>query len=52
LLGIKDRVEALGGHIDLHSPLGAGTDLSVTLPLTQANGDTSGYSHAQPTAAP
>ena len=51
LLGIKDRVEALGGHIDLHSPRGAGTDLRVTLPLTQANGDTSGYSHAQPTAA-
>ena len=51
LLGIKDRVEALGGHINLHSPRGAGTDLRVTLPLTQANGDTSGYSHAQPTAA-
>ena len=39
LLGIKDRVEALGGHIVLHSPRGAGTDLRVTLPLTQANGD-------------
>jgi signal transduction histidine kinase len=52
LLGLKDRVEALGGHIDLHSPRGAGTDLRVTLPLTQANGDTSGYPHAQPTAAP
>jgi signal transduction histidine kinase len=39
LLGIKDRVEALGGHIDLHSPPGAGTDLRVTLPLTQAKGD-------------
>jgi signal transduction histidine kinase len=50
LLGLKDRVEALGGHIDLHSPRGAGTDLRVTLPLTQANGDTSGYPHAQPTA--
>jgi len=31
LLGIKDRVEALGGHINLHSPRGAGTDLRVTL---------------------
>ena len=38
LLGLKDRVEALGGRIDLHSPRGAGTDLRVTLPLTQANG--------------
>ena len=38
LLGLKDRVEALGGRFDLHSPRGAGTDLRVTLPLTQANG--------------
>ena len=52
LLGIKDRVEALGGHMDLHSPRGAGTDLRVTLPLTQANGDTLGASPAQPTAGP
>jgi len=52
LLGIKDRVEALGGHIDLHSPPGAGTDLRVTLPLTHANGNTSDYSHAQRTAVP
>ena len=37
LLGLKDRVEALGGRVDLHSPRGAGTDLRVTLPLTQAN---------------
>ena len=25
LVGLKDRAEALGGHIDLHSPRGAGT---------------------------
>ena len=29
LLGLKDRAEALGGHIDLHSPSGAGTTLRV-----------------------
>jgi signal transduction histidine kinase len=34
LLGLKDRVEALGGHINLHSPRGAGTTLLVALPLT------------------
>jgi signal transduction histidine kinase len=33
LLGLKDRAEALGGHLDLHSPSGAGTILEITLPL-------------------
>jgi signal transduction histidine kinase len=31
--GLKDRVEALGGRITLHSPVGAGTTLEVHLPL-------------------
>ena len=34
LMGLKDRVEALGGRIDLHSPRGGGTTLRVALPLT------------------
>ncbi|MGO9697372.1 MAG: AAA family ATPase [Mycobacterium sp.] len=38
LLGLKDRVEALGGHIDLRSAHGAGTALRVELPLTGAGG--------------
>ncbi|MET7397149.1 AAA family ATPase [Dactylosporangium sp. NPDC005572] len=33
LVGLKDRVEALGGTISLHSPRGAGTTLRVQLPL-------------------
>jgi signal transduction histidine kinase len=33
LLGLKDRVDALGGRIDLHSPPGGGTTLCVVLPL-------------------
>jgi signal transduction histidine kinase len=33
LLGLKDRVEALGGRITLHSPTGAGTTLDVHIPL-------------------
>jgi signal transduction histidine kinase len=33
LVGLKDRVEALGGTITVHSPLGAGTTLGVELPL-------------------
>jgi signal transduction histidine kinase len=33
LVGLKDRVEALGGQVSLHSPPGEGTTLSVNLPL-------------------
>jgi signal transduction histidine kinase len=33
LVGLQDRVEALGGAISVHSPLGAGTSLHVELPL-------------------
>ncbi|HEY3724069.1 MAG TPA: ATP-binding protein, partial [Acidimicrobiia bacterium] len=33
LLGVKDRVEALGGHISLHSPVGAGTRVEIALPI-------------------
>ncbi|MEV8512644.1 AAA family ATPase [Dactylosporangium sp. NPDC051484] len=37
LVGLKDRVEALGGRIVLQSPRGAGTSLCVELPLTATN---------------
>jgi signal transduction histidine kinase len=37
LAGLKDRVEALGGRIVLHSPRGAGTSLRAELPLTATN---------------
>jgi signal transduction histidine kinase len=33
LVGLKDRIEALGGQISLHSPPSEGTTLSVYLPL-------------------
>ena len=33
LLGLRDRAEALGGHLGLDSPPGAGTTLEITLPL-------------------
>jgi signal transduction histidine kinase len=32
LVGLTDRVAALGGHLQVASPAGAGTSLSVTLP--------------------
>ena len=36
LIGLKDRVEAVGGHLDVVSPAGRGTTLAATIPL---NGD-------------
>ena len=33
LIGLKDRVEAIGGTLSLQSPHGAGTSLEVELPL-------------------
>jgi signal transduction histidine kinase len=33
LVGLKDRAEALGGHVRLDSPPGTGTALDITLPL-------------------
>jgi signal transduction histidine kinase len=33
LIGLKDRVEALGGTITVHSPVGAGTSLHAEFPL-------------------
>ncbi|HEV7861793.1 MAG TPA: ATP-binding protein, partial [Acidimicrobiia bacterium] len=36
LVGLADRVEALGSHISLHSPARAGTTLEIALPPLQA----------------
>jgi signal transduction histidine kinase len=33
-VGLKDRVEGLGGTIAIHSPAGAGTRLEAELPLS------------------
>jgi signal transduction histidine kinase len=33
LRGLRDRVEALGGELELDSPDGAGTTLTARLPL-------------------
>jgi GAF domain-containing protein len=35
LVGLRDRAEALGGHLELHSPPGEGTTLDITLPLDE-----------------
>jgi len=36
LIGLKDRVEALGGHLEVVSPPGKGTSLHATRPLDSA----------------
>jgi len=48
LVGLKDRAEALGGHLELHSPPGAGTTLQITLPLPGASGSRLPYAAQGP----
>jgi signal transduction histidine kinase len=36
LIGLTDRVDALGGAIEVVSPVGQGTMLHITLPLDEA----------------
>ncbi len=38
LIGLRDRIEAAGGRITLHSPPGAGTTVQITLPFTAPSG--------------
>jgi signal transduction histidine kinase len=38
LLGLRDRVEALGGSIDVTSPVGHGTVIQVSLPIERTDG--------------
>jgi signal transduction histidine kinase len=33
LVGLRDRVEALGGRLRIDSPSGGGTSLALTLPI-------------------
>jgi signal transduction histidine kinase len=33
LIGLRDRAEALGGHLQISSPTGSGTSLQATIPL-------------------
>ena len=36
LVGMRDRAAALGGRLEIDSPVGAGTVLAATLPLSTA----------------
>jgi signal transduction histidine kinase len=47
LLGLKDRIEALGGTFSVHSPVGGGTTVTCELPFT-AGGEYPGTPLAGP----
>jgi signal transduction histidine kinase len=51
LVGLKDRAEALGGRIWLHSPPDTGTDLEITLPLHDLSGPGLSTASALPSTA-
>jgi signal transduction histidine kinase/ketosteroid isomerase-like protein len=38
LVGLKDRIEALGGRFSIHSPAGGGTTVTCQLPVWAGNG--------------
>ncbi|HEX5922762.1 MAG TPA: ATP-binding protein [Baekduia sp.] len=40
LVGLNDRVTALGGRLGVRSPAGSGTVLTATLPISQDAADT------------
>jgi signal transduction histidine kinase len=46
LVGLRDRVEALGGSIDVSSPIGRGTVIEVSLPLERPEDERSQPSSA------
>jgi signal transduction histidine kinase len=53
LMGLKDRIEGLGGKIQVKSPRGMGTSIEVTIPIPRSSGG-SGAPDAQhsPTVTP
>ncbi len=51
LVGLQDRVEALGGTIKIDSPAGSGTRVVVTLPIA-ADPDQENENSLRPPPAP
>ena len=50
LTGLRDRIEALGGKIQIESPSGAGTLIDVEIPIAES-ADRSGEQHGPPAHA-
>jgi signal transduction histidine kinase len=48
LVGLSDRIEALGGRLELASPPGSGTTLLIEIPLVSQNSAESPESQSRP----
>jgi signal transduction histidine kinase len=48
LTGLRDRIEALGGAIEITSPAGEGTTIEVTLPIEPLGNDGTSSAPATP----
>jgi signal transduction histidine kinase len=48
LTGLRDRIEALGGAIEVTSPAGVGTTIEVTLPIEPLASDDAASAPATP----
>ena len=44
LMGLRDRVEALGGELAIDSPVGGGTSIRASIPLDEASSDSAARS--------
>jgi signal transduction histidine kinase len=47
LVGLKDRIDALGGTFFVHSPAGVGTTVTCELPIFAGTGDDIQSRHAR-----
>jgi signal transduction histidine kinase len=51
LIGLRDRVEAIGGSMQITSPIGDGTTIQISMPINQIDGAALAWSRQSPILA-